>query len=89
MEYVVQDCQVLDFLAQAQSGGGHPKITLHAKLSQKFSFAEKNHHNGFQWNKTFRCLFPTLKETKYKKSKHSKFGVAFKNEIDLEEMLSD
>ena len=42
----------------------------------------------FQWNKTFRCFFPTLRETKYKMSKHS-LVLHLKNEIDLEKMLND
>ena len=33
MEYVLKDCKVLDILVQAQSSGGHSKITLHAKLT--------------------------------------------------------
>ena len=33
MEYVLKDCKVLDILVQAQSIGGHSKITLHAKLT--------------------------------------------------------
>ena len=30
MKYLLYDCKVLDILVQAQSSGGHSKITLHA-----------------------------------------------------------
>ena len=33
MEYVLQDCKVLDISVQTQSSGGPSKITLHAKLT--------------------------------------------------------
>ena len=33
MEYVLQDCNVVDILVRAQSSGGNSIITLHAKLT--------------------------------------------------------
>ena len=42
MEYVLQDCKVLDILVHAQSRGGNSKITFYAKLTLRYFNLCKN-----------------------------------------------